>query len=291
MSASDVIKHLTLHDCPNVTTKLNLPLCQDKPTYGGGFSDVYKGNLLSGIPVAIKCLRLSSTATDHNSKVHKHAAHELYTWSKLKHANVLELLGLALFRGQIAMVSPWMNQGDLCSYAIRHPDASRCELCTQVINGLAYMHSQGVIHGDLKAANVLVSFDGIAKLADFGCTTLKQDSTVQFTRTGTVNFSLRWAAPELLTDEGSASVASDVYALAMTIMEVVSGRIPYYNKRDTVVMNLVVLAKVTPERPEEISTDSEEGNSLWRLLQSCWRYDPVGRPTVAEIGKLVRARL
>ena len=42
-------------------------------------------------------------------------------------------------------------------------------------------------------ANVLISDEGIAKLTDFGCTTLRGDATVQFTHTGTINFSLRWA--------------------------------------------------------------------------------------------------
>ncbi|KAF8598747.1 kinase-like protein [Ceratobasidium sp. AG-I] len=216
MSASDVIAHLTAHHCPDVTTTLNLPLCHDSPKFRGGFSDIYQGVLLDRTAVAIKCLRLSTNATSDNTKVHKNAARELYTWSRLNHTNVLELLGLALFRNQIAMVSPWMGKGCLKLYTLNNPNVNRCELCSQVADGLAYMHSQGVIHGDIKAANVLVSDEGVAKLTDFGCTTLREDDSLQFTQTGTVNFSMRWAAPEILNGD-LPTVASDVYALAMTI--------------------------------------------------------------------------
>ncbi|KAG9092573.1 hypothetical protein FS749_015608 [Ceratobasidium sp. UAMH 11750] len=215
MSSSDVVTHLTAHNCPNVTSDLDLAQCHDKPSFGGGFSDIYQGQLRDGTRVAIKCLRLFSISTGHNLKVHKHAARELYAWSKFHHENVLDLFGLALFQNQIAMVSPWMEHGSLVTYVAHNPDINIHALCAQVAEGLAYVHSQGVVHGDIKGANVLISQSGTAKLTDFGCTTIQQDATVGFTQTGTHNFSLRWAAPELLTDDDAASVASDVYALGM----------------------------------------------------------------------------
>jgi hypothetical protein len=63
----------------------------------------------------------------------KRAARELYNWSKAKHVNILELLGVAIFRDQLAMVSPWMENGTLSSYVSRNPGANRWELVGSLI--------------------------------------------------------------------------------------------------------------------------------------------------------------
>ncbi|KAG9097415.1 hypothetical protein FRC06_007579 [Ceratobasidium sp. 370] len=219
-----VIQHLTAHNCPEVTSALDIPFCKGSPTSVGGFSDIYEGRMIGGTErVAIKCLRLGTTV-----KIHKRAAQELYSWSRLQHDNVLQLLGLALFRGQIAMISPWMAHGNLTEYAKQNPGIDRFQLCVGVVNGLAYMHSQDVLHGDLKGENVLISDAGVPKLFDFGCSTLKLNATVGFTPTRP-RYTMRWAAPELLMDDPDGdddgedsnditdpmSVASDVYALGM----------------------------------------------------------------------------
>ncbi|KAG8710408.1 hypothetical protein FRC08_017208 [Ceratobasidium sp. 394] len=293
---SEIIKHLTAHGCPNVTPALDIPFCKGSPTSIGGFSDIYEGRMIGGTErVAIKCLRLGK-----NVKIHKRTAQELYSWSKLRDNNVLQLLGLALFRGQIAMISPWIAHGNLIEYTERNPDADRFQLCTGVSDGLAYMHSQHVLHGDLKGENVLISDAGVPKLVDFGCSTLKSSVTIGFTPTSP-RYTPRWAAPELLMDdpddddaedsldvEDPRSVASDVYALGMTILEVLTGRPPYHYKRDGVIIHWVVMARKLPNRPEDkIPSGNELADSLWQMLIRSWSFDRTQRPTVAEIRDLV----
>ncbi|KAG8724897.1 hypothetical protein FRC09_012309 [Ceratobasidium sp. 395] len=144
-------------------------------------------------------------------------ARELYTWSKCNHRNVANLLGLAEFREQIVMVSAWMENGDLRTYVNKYPTVDRLQLCTQVAEGLAYLHSIGIIHGDLKGPNVLISKDGVATVIDFGNAIL-EESALEFTDEATSQkISLRWTAPEIL--RGSKhSAQADVYALGMTIL-------------------------------------------------------------------------
>ncbi|KAG9127216.1 hypothetical protein FRC07_000134, partial [Ceratobasidium sp. 392] len=112
------------------------------------------------------------------------------------------------------MVSPWMDNGNLKSFVERNADADRYQLCTQVAQGLAYLHHSNIIHGDIKAANVLVSDDGVAMLTDFGNAVLTL-STLKFTgKDIECRISVRWTAPEIL--EGSSySRQADVYALGM----------------------------------------------------------------------------
>ncbi|KAG8696092.1 hypothetical protein FRC08_007375 [Ceratobasidium sp. 394] len=129
MPASEIISLLTQHRCPDITERLVLNQCGRAPISGGGSGDVYRGALVGGAQVAIKCPRFYLRQDDKDGhKVLKHAARELYVWSRLKHKNVQELLGLAQFRDCMAMVSPWMDNGTLLEYIEHSPNIDRRQL-------------------------------------------------------------------------------------------------------------------------------------------------------------------
>ncbi|KAG9094795.1 hypothetical protein FS749_011790 [Ceratobasidium sp. UAMH 11750] len=215
LSLADIIPILVNHGCPDITSRLDTSAFSEFPLHGGGSGDVYLGQMKGGIKVAVKCAR-HRVEDERRRQDLKFIAREIHAWSKCNHENILALFGLAQYRGRLAIVSPWMENGTLPEYIAKEPDVDRLELCLQITHGLAYLHEQNMIHGDLKGANVLVSETGVLKLADFGNTKLKEQNSLHFsTRTGRV-FSLRWAAPEIL--EGSpCSAPADIYALGMTI--------------------------------------------------------------------------
>ncbi|KAF8602652.1 kinase-like protein [Ceratobasidium sp. AG-I] len=189
------------------------------------------------------------------------------------------------------MVSPWMERGNLNELNKINFVEDRFELCVQICLGLAYLHEKDV-HGDLKGANILLSNDGVAKITDFGNTVL-QKYDLNFTQaSGRTRFSSRWAAPEVIEGAVQCSKPADVYALGMTILEIVSGQLPYAAvKRECTVIYTVAVKKELPKRPKAISSDSKQGNLLWFTLESCWSFDPEVRPTalaVKEIMKKIR---
>ncbi|KAF8593915.1 kinase-like protein [Ceratobasidium sp. AG-I] len=286
MSLSDVISVLTAHGCENITNRLKLSSCSDLPLSCGGFGDVYRGKLNDGTPVAIKTMRIQILSTNEIQKPLKNAARELHTWSKCQHPNVLRLLGLVQFRNQIGMVAEWMDNGSLIAYILQQAAANRYQLCVQVCDGLSYLHGIGVIHGDLKGLNVLVSSDGTAMLGDFGNAVL-QGRTLLFTATTVKNaLSPRWAAPELIDGSGIYSIAADVYALGM---ETITGQMPYAGKTDHAVYFAVAVTKEPPTRPEEyIPSNSPHGEELWSLLLRCWTYESKDRPSAANVGAIMR---
>ncbi|CAE6466084.1 unnamed protein product [Rhizoctonia solani] len=253
-----------------------------------GFSDVYRGRLISNTQVAIKALRLTpSSAAEHPS--HLKPTRELHTWSKCSHPNVLQLLGLVVFRGRIGMVSPWMGNGTLPRYLERTPGVNRCNLCVQICEGLTYLHQNGIIHGDLKGANVLISDKGIPALTDFG-NSLHTNQSLRFTKTKTgKSLTVQWSAPELIMDSGEPSEAADVYALAMTIYEAMAGAPPYNGKREHTIIYLLVNKKEAPQRPECIPIGSVGGDKLWGLLTRCWAFEPELRPSASEVANIMKA--
>ncbi|CAE6415854.1 unnamed protein product [Rhizoctonia solani] len=231
-SVGEITAILAARGCPDLTEHINWDECGSLPIAGGGFCDVYRGRLYKGTDIAIRSLRIfDSPGEDNQTAVLKNAAKELYHWSKLRHTNVLPLMGLAMYRGHISMVSEWMSNGNLSRYLIHHPEVDRLLLCQDICAGLQYIHSQGMVHGDMKAANVMVSPEGVPMIADFGNARLKE-LTIEFTGTTHRAVSLRWAAPELLIVEGSKpSIQSDIYAFGMTALVII---IHYgYNRRLT----------------------------------------------------------
>ncbi|KAG8680802.1 hypothetical protein FRC11_001966, partial [Ceratobasidium sp. 423] len=173
-----VIAALHVHGCKNVSVLLELSAPATIPVAQGGFGDVFCGQLRSGTLIAIKTLRVRESDASKGGD-QKCAARELYTWSKCKHLNVVELIGLAVFNNTIAMVSDWEENGNLSHYLSLNPSADRHLLSTGISAGVAYIHDISIVHGDIKGVNVLVAQDGTPKLMDFGTAHLV-DGDLQF---------------------------------------------------------------------------------------------------------------
>ncbi|KAG8730651.1 hypothetical protein FRC10_002451, partial [Ceratobasidium sp. 414] len=276
MLAAEIIRHLINSGCSDVTDKLDLDQCGTHPIAGGGFGDIYQGALVGGA---------------------KNIAREIYAWSKLRHPNILELVGLSTFRGQISIVSSWMENGTLPEYVSKNPEANRFQLCTQVSAGLAYLHRSDVVSTQWRRSiklevneplrvlyyaksNVLISGSGVAKLADFGNTVLKK-YTLDFTEnTGGPRISVRWTAPELLRDGGKYTKEADIYALGM---ETVSGKTPFGGKSEQVVLGSVLLGK-TPERPGELRLmEKAKAETIWKVMSLCWAHTVANRPSASQV--------
>jgi serine/threonine protein kinase len=99
------------------------------------------------------------------------------------------------------------------------------------LQGLLYLHSQGVIHRDIKGDNILTTKDGEIKLADFGVSVILEQSannlgheSKSFSFAGTPF----WMAPEVIQG-GKVTAASDIWSLGCTILELLTGKPPYFD--------------------------------------------------------------
>ncbi|CAE6360386.1 unnamed protein product [Rhizoctonia solani] len=283
------IEYLTQNGCADVTGELTN--VSDHYIFSGGQSDIHKAQLKNGTRVSVKRLREISNSTSDYSKILKRTARELYLWNVSTHTNILELIGLAVVRGKLAMVAPWMEYGSLRIYTTARPDADRCALCAQVAEGLIHMHTSGVVHGDMKGNNIVVSKEGVAKITDFGCATMMREFVVAFTVTTSVNFSARWAAPEIVLETGPPSFESDIYALGMVEKEAITGDVPYKEIRTDVAVVAAILQNKLPDQPDYISSNSKKGDELWCLMKRCWDRVPLSRPSMAEIKNFLKGAM
>ncbi|TDL20566.1 kinase-like protein, partial [Rickenella mellea] len=225
---------------------------------------------------------------------------EAWLWQRLRHENVLPFYGVCKdeFAPMLAMISPWMDNGNLVTYLQENDlDAfNRQGMVRGVAAGLRFLHGLKpiVVHGDLRAGNVLIDSWGKPRIADFGLARIidSQASSVvatSFNGKGT----MRWQAPELLNasrfeeDNGGVTVKSDVYAFACVCFEIFTGEIPFANLRDGAVILAVAVNNQRPPRPTEPATSRGLEDEYWKLIQSCWATLPLDRPPMDEVNKIL----
>ncbi|KXN91137.1 Mitogen-activated protein kinase kinase kinase 2 [Leucoagaricus sp. SymC.cos] len=210
-------------------------------------------------------------------------AKELTLWAHLSHPNILPLYGVFTIDLQPALVSPWMPNGNLQRYVHENPKIPKIPLILKITEGLNYLHSVGIIHGDLKGSNVLVSEKGEPVIADFGLSRTAVD-TVTGAGSQESRFTGRWAAPETLvaSDKPTRPTQSgDIWGLACVMYEAVSCKLPYdqYHRPEQVVTAICV----RKEAPGQQAGTDKDADELWTLMKKCWNWDPNERPTCQNI--------
>ncbi|KAJ7580874.1 kinase-like domain-containing protein [Mycena floridula] len=249
---------------------------------GGGFGDVSVG-LLQGVKVSLKTPRVAQRDL---KRLLKDFSREIIIWSQLSHPNVLPFYGIYYLndRGtfRACIVSPWMENGNLLQFLNEIPDESvnRSCLILDIACGLQYLHQQSVIHGDLKALNVLVTPSLRACIMDFGLSTVaasQMTSSASSNSAGTP----AWQAPEILEYHGRNTQRSDMYAFACVCYEVFTRKRPFCEIVNFTDM-AIVLKVMKGERPMRPAS-SKLNDTVWNCMDDCWKHNPDERPTAAEI--------
>ncbi|CAE6429530.1 unnamed protein product [Rhizoctonia solani] len=287
MSATEILQCLVVHGCRDISNELDILHVTEFPVSSGGFGDVYCATLRNGNRIGLKCMRMLVGSTERGRKSLKHAAHELYVWSKCSHPNILELSGVMIYRDQIAMVSPWVGNGHLRWFLSQHPQANRCALCVDIADGVAYMHKKGIIHGDMKPENILISKDHTPKLTDFGNAVISE-YTLQFSQSdSSPSMSMRWTSPEIINETTKITQAGDIYALGMIIFEVITGILPYDGVKEPAIMCRILAGNVPSRLETHMPSGVEQADQLWSLITICWAFDPKKRPEAQEVRNIL----
>ncbi|CAM8982368.1 unnamed protein product [Rhodiola kirilowii] len=270
---------------------------RDKELLGsGGFGKVYKGLLpKSKVHVAVKRIA-------HESRQGlREFASEIAIMGRLRHRNLVQLLGWGRRRGDLLLVYDYMPNGSLDKYIYEDDEKEaaqvlsweeRFKIIKNVASGLLYLHEeweQTVIHRDVKAANVLLDSEMNGRLGDFGLAKLYEHG-VNPSTTRVVG-TLGYLAPEL-TKTGKPTTGSDVFAFGALLLEVACGRRPIEPKRSGEQMILVdwvwgkweegAVLDVIDKRLRG-QFDETEAIVVLKLGLMCSNDAGVGRPTMRQV--------
>ncbi|CAA7263929.1 unnamed protein product [Cyclocybe aegerita] len=155
----------------------------------------------------------------------------------------------------------------------------------EIAKGMAYLHGQGVLHGDLKAANVLVDDKYRCIISDFGQSEMKSEAyriSGSFPARGT----LRWQPPEMLSGESQLTAPADVWAFSICCVEILTmGDIPWPNLDDDSVRHFLLKDNSRPPVPRNSRFNIP---AVQELLRTCWDENPEKRPTFTKIARDLR---
>lgn len=241
------------------------------PFASGSFGSVHRGVWGAGTKVVVKCLLIDGSQMDEHSQ--QRVEKEINIWHQLNHPNVVKVFGASHVSSPPFIVCEEATNGSLCAFLARSDAAKRqtWRLLYQAALGLDYVHKNRVVHGDLKLNNILVGADGLAKLSDFGLGTVRTCSTLsKSTLSGapTASGGLRWRAPECLRRQ--PTFASDVYSLAMCMIEAAIGEPPFAFLDDDTVREVLRGGEI-PEQPQEMDDE------VWGLVTEMTHADPSQR--------------
>ncbi|KAJ7113484.1 kinase-like domain-containing protein [Mycena epipterygia] len=222
----------------------------------------------------------------------KEFGREAVIWRQLCHPNLLPFFGLYYLDKRLCLVSPWMENGNILKFLSKEVHKiDRLSLILDVALGMEYLHESHMVHGDLKPLNILVTPSRRACIADFGLASITDAMTVRFThstvssRGGTG----RYLAPELVQGD-KAHFGSDVYAFACVCYEILTGKVPFHELPNDMAVMFKVVEGRWPSQPSSCS-GTVALDSLWGLLQDCWKETPDRRPTAVQIVERLKSPL
>jgi serine/threonine protein kinase len=240
----------------------------------GNFGRVVAGAYF-GTKVAVKQLYKTKLDDLALTKMRKEAA----ILSGLDHPNIVKLIGLCVSSngdGGPMLVMELVPRGNLRALladgSVRLGWKQKLAMLRDAALGLAYLHSRGIVHRDIKSSNLLVEKNLTVKVGDFGFATAKQDNGTQ-TRCGTPC----WTAPEIISGTTAKySEKADVYSFAIVMWEVLTRKAPYQDKN----MMTVALNVINGDRPP-VPADCPK--AFGDIMQRAWKAKPDRRPTMDDL--------
>ncbi|TFK27661.1 hypothetical protein FA15DRAFT_666121 [Coprinopsis marcescibilis] len=257
----------------------------------GSFSDVWRADFL-GQGIGLKVVKTHGRSDV--DKVVKAFSREGILWSHISHLNILPFYGLYRLgssSGEMCLVSPWMDNGTLPHFLKENTTANRVLLMSDVAHGLRYLHSQNIIHGDLKGQNVLIQSSGRACLADFGLSCVGEEINEAWSTGSSACMAgtMRWQAPELLSpdeDNPIPTAESDIFAFSSVCYEIFVSRIPFYERSRDIAVIFLILQGRLPTKPMSCDPSFRSWGlteQIWGIMEHCWSFEPAERPSIEHI--------
>ena len=243
----------------------------------GGMGIVYRAyDEMLHRDVALKVVKKDAHLDSSSSE---RLLHEARASSSLSHPNICTIHEVGENEGELFIVMELVEGKSLramCADAGLPPE-SVLRYGVQIASALARAHDRGIVHRDLKTANIVVTADGLVKVLDFGLAkqvgggifdaTTRSFASIQ--DASSMSGTLPYMAPEILRGE-AADYRSDLWALGVVLYEAASGRLPFEGRTGFEISSAIMLEVPTPLGPPIPP-------GLWAIVQRCLAKEPIQR--------------
>jgi len=241
----------------------------------GTFGRVYLGmNTTTGELLAVKQVEVSKNPGADPQKIRemvKALDQEIDTMQHLDHVNIVQYLGCEKKEHSISIFMEYISGGSIGSCLRKHgrfEEPVVSSLTRQTLCGLSYLHSEGILHRDLKADNILLDLDGTCKISDFGISK-KSQNPYNNDITNSMQGSVFWMAPEVIRAQSMGishqngghddpgvqgySAKVDIWSLGCVVLEMFAGRRPWSKEEAIGAIYKLGSLNQAPPIPDDVS--------------------------------------
>ncbi|KAI9192972.1 kinase-like domain-containing protein, partial [Polychytrium aggregatum] len=245
----------------------------------GAYGRVFHGLDLDTLQImAVKQVVLGTANDAQKRKKEEALRKEIELLEELDDINIVRYLGSEVTPTTFNVFLEYVSGGSIASCLAKYgkfdDDITR-HMTMQILCGLSYLHGKGIIHRDIKGANVLVDVDGVAKISDFG---ISKRTDTERTYKRLTNMSMQgtvpWMAPEVARGKGYGAKI-DIWSLGCLVLEMLTGIHPWHKVHG----NIVYLLGTgnSPPIPDSLSEASKA------FINDCLVVDSERRSTAAQL--------
>ncbi|XP_016464976.1 mitogen-activated protein kinase kinase kinase NPK1-like [Nicotiana tabacum] len=248
----------------------------------GAFGQVYMGmNLDSGELLAVKqVLIAANSASKEKAQSHvKELEEEVKLLKNLSHPHIVRYLGTVREEDTLNILLEFVPGGSISSLLGKFgsfPEPVIRTYTKQLLLGLDYLHKNGIMHRDIKGANILVDNKGCIKLADFGASK-KVVELATISGAKSMKGTPYWMAPEVIRQTGH-SFSADIWSVGCTVIEMTTGKPPWSQQyQEVAALFYIGTTKAHPPIPEHLSVEAKD------FLLKCLQKEPELRLSASEL--------
>lgn len=242
----------------------------------GAHSRIYRG-IYKQRAVAVKMVRIPTHKEETRVMLEQQFKSEVALLSRLYHPNIVQFIAACKKPPVYCIITEYMSQGTLRMYLNKKEPYSLStetvlRLALDISRGMEYLHSQGVVHRDLKSNNLLLNDEMRVKVADFGTSCLETQTQESKGNMGTY----RWMAPEMVKEKPYTRKV-DVYSFGIVLWELTTALLPFQG------MTPVQAAFAVAEKNERPPLPASCQPALAHLIKRCWAAEASKRPDFTKI--------
>ncbi|NWS08155.1 M3K19 kinase, partial [Motacilla alba] len=267
----------------SLTTKDPIMWTRGEVLGKGAYGTVYCGLTSQGQLIAVKQVVLDTSDQLTTEKEYQKFHEEVDLLKTLKHVNIVTYLGTCLEANILSIFMEFVPGGSISSILHRFgplPEVVLCKYTKQILQGVAYLHDNCVVHRDIKGNNVMLMPTGVIKLIDFGCARRLAWASLSGTRgelLRSVHGTPYWMAPEVINDSGYGR-KSDIWSVGCTVFEMATGKPPLASMDRVAAMFYIGAHRgLMPALPDRFSSAAVE------FVHACLTRDQHERPSALQL--------